>query len=48
MKSFLELHNVEDFHSGRMGENRSVDENAVSIFGGEQFGVLKKLHKGKL
>ena len=26
---------------------RSIDENAVSIFGGEQLVVLKKLLKGK-
>ena len=30
-----------------MEESRSVDESAVTIFGGAQPEVLKKLHKGK-
>ena len=44
---YLELYDGGAFHSGRMEENRSVDESAVSVFGGAQPEVLKKLHKGK-
>ena len=44
---YLELYDGGGFHSGRMEENRSVDESAVSVFGGAQPEVLKKLHKGK-
>ena len=40
---YLELHNEGVFHSVGIGENRSVEESAVSIFGGLQPEVLKKL-----
>ena len=47
IKSFLALYEGRDSHSGRMEENRSLNESTVSIFGWVQHEVLKNLQKGK-
>ena len=43
----LELYDGSDFHSARMEGNRSADQTAVSVFGGAQPEVLKKLQQGE-
>jgi len=43
----LELYDGSGFHSARMEENRYCEETAVSILGGGQPEVLKKLQQGQ-